>query len=171
MLFIINLDKKYLINIYESPQLSYYYRNRDRILKIKIINTRSSKYFKKYNEDNKDKNVEKSSKHQTTHRVTRQQPEQLASHKSWRCALGGPNGTEVAGAAVAEDVAGSEQQGPQKAGRSRSRSTHTAGPSNRVWSNGAGTHSLTTPSAPTSANINHEIILQSCIQTSVCGSS
>ena len=61
----------------ESPQLSYYYQNRDRILKQRaeyyaqnkeMINTRSSKYFQQYYEDNKEKIIEKNVKRQITHR-------------------------------------------------------------------------------------------------------
>ena len=56
----------------ESPQLSYDYQNRDRILKQRaeyytqnkeIINTRSSKYFQQYYEI-----IEKKVKRQITHR-------------------------------------------------------------------------------------------------------
>ena len=61
----------------ESPQLSYYYQNRDHILKQRaeyyaqnkeMINTRSSKYFQQYYEDNKEKIIEKNFKRQITHR-------------------------------------------------------------------------------------------------------
>ena len=61
----------------ESPQLLYYYQNRDRVLKQRaeyyaqnkeMINTRSSKYFQQYYEDNKEKIIEKSTKRQITHR-------------------------------------------------------------------------------------------------------
>jgi hypothetical protein len=50
----------------ESPQLLYYYQNRDRVLKQRaeyyaqnkeMINTRSSKYFQQYYEDNRFINV------------------------------------------------------------------------------------------------------------------
>jgi len=61
----------------ESPQLLYYYQNRDRILKQRaeyyaqnkeMINTRSSKYFQQYYEDNKEKIIEKNVKNQIIHR-------------------------------------------------------------------------------------------------------